>query len=99
MRLKRPTEYASYTFRNSHAETDATSSTAGTPSRSLSPADGRLEVVSVSPLANSSRNDVREVFLDADDRQFVIDGEGDRVYNVWILADEPVGVGGEGVRS
>lgn len=41
----------------------------------------------------------RQVLLDADDRQFVIDGGGDRVYGVWILVDEPVVVGGEGTPS
>lgn len=33
-----------------------------------------------------------EVFLDEDGRQFVLDGEGDRVYGAGVFVDEPVNV-------
>jgi hypothetical protein len=41
----------------------------------------------------------RKVFLDEDGRQFVVDGNGDPVYGVWILVDEPVHVARNSARS
>jgi hypothetical protein len=36
----------------------------------------------------------REVYEDADGRQYVLDDDGGRVYGVWVMpADEPVLVG------
>ena len=32
---------------------------------------------------------VRDVFLDTDGRQFVLDNFGQRVYGAWIFIDEP----------
>jgi hypothetical protein len=31
----------------------------------------------------------REIFLDADDRQFVLDDDGQPVYGRWVYIDEP----------
>jgi hypothetical protein len=32
----------------------------------------------------------RPVFLDADERQYVLDADGNRVYGFWINIDEPI---------
>jgi hypothetical protein len=38
----------------------------------------------------------RDVYEDADGRQWVVGHDGERVYGVWVMpADEPVAVSGE----
>ena len=32
----------------------------------------------------------RDVFLDADDRQYVFDDDGQIVYGIWVYIDEPL---------
>jgi hypothetical protein len=33
---------------------------------------------------------MRTIFEDADGRQFVVDGEGEFIYGVWLYVDEPI---------
>ena len=48
--------------------------------------------MNASPIASISFVDgiTRPVFLDVDGRQYVLDGDGQDVYGVWVLIDEPL---------
>ncbi len=41
---------------------------------------------------------VRDVYEDADGRQFVYDDDEEPVYGVWLLVDEPTSIKSEGVK-
>ena len=48
--------------------------------------------MNAAPIASVPFVDVvrRDVFLDADGRQYVLDDDGQAVYGVWVLIDEPL---------